>query len=201
VIELMKRMRDEFGTTFVFSTHDPRIMDQAETLFHLEDGRLLDAIPRTVRRWAMLKVTRLAIKNLLRYKRRSLLTGLLIAFGVVAVIVFVGLAAPSSRPWWARSPIRSSAICRCTARATWPASTTCPWTACCRPRRIRSCRASWTDDPGVEAFSPRIKFGAMLSNYAQTTNVRLNGIDPAKEAATAPLLAPGSKTRPTPRCS
>ena len=40
VIELMKRMRDEFGTTFVFSTHDQRIMDQAEALFHLEDGRL-----------------------------------------------------------------------------------------------------------------------------------------------------------------
>ena len=40
VIELMKSMRGEFGTTFVFSTHDPRIMDQAEALFHLEDGRL-----------------------------------------------------------------------------------------------------------------------------------------------------------------
>ncbi len=46
VIELMKRMRDEFGTTFVFSTHDPRIMDQAEALFHLEDGRLVDS-PQT----------------------------------------------------------------------------------------------------------------------------------------------------------
>ena len=42
VIELMKRMRDEFGTTFVFSTHDLRIMDQAEVTFHLEDGRLID---------------------------------------------------------------------------------------------------------------------------------------------------------------
>ena len=42
VVELMKRMRDEFGTTFVFSTHDPRIMDQAEVTFHLEDGRLID---------------------------------------------------------------------------------------------------------------------------------------------------------------
>ena len=45
VIELMKRMRDEFGTTFVFSTHDPRIMDQAEVLFHLQDGRLMDGPP------------------------------------------------------------------------------------------------------------------------------------------------------------
>jgi putative ABC transport system ATP-binding protein len=40
VVELMKRMRDRFGTTFVFSTHDPRVMDQAEVLFHLQDGRL-----------------------------------------------------------------------------------------------------------------------------------------------------------------
>lgn len=42
VMELMKRMREEFGTTFVFSTHDPRIMDQAEVTFRLEDGRLRD---------------------------------------------------------------------------------------------------------------------------------------------------------------
>jgi len=40
VMELMKRMREEFGTTFVFSTHDPRIMAQAEVTFRLEDGRL-----------------------------------------------------------------------------------------------------------------------------------------------------------------
>ncbi len=42
VVELMKQMRDEFGTTFVFSTHDPRIMDQAELTFHILDGRLMD---------------------------------------------------------------------------------------------------------------------------------------------------------------
>jgi len=42
VVELMKQMRDEFGTTFVFSTHDSRIMDQAELTFHLEDGLLID---------------------------------------------------------------------------------------------------------------------------------------------------------------
>ena len=40
IIELMKGMRDEFGTTFVFSTHDPKIMAEAEVTFTLEDGRL-----------------------------------------------------------------------------------------------------------------------------------------------------------------
>jgi putative ABC transport system permease protein len=44
-------------------------------------------------------------------------------------------------------------------------------------------------EEGVAAVAPRIKFGAMLSNYAQTTNVRLNGIDPVKEQAVVPLLA------------
>jgi len=41
IIDLMKKMRDEFGTTFIFSTHDPKIMAEAETTFTLEDGRVL----------------------------------------------------------------------------------------------------------------------------------------------------------------
>ncbi len=40
IIELMKKMRDDFGTTFVFSTHDPKIMAVAEVVFALEDGRV-----------------------------------------------------------------------------------------------------------------------------------------------------------------
>jgi len=40
IIDLLKRMRDEFGTTFIFSTHDPKIVKNAETVFTLEDGRL-----------------------------------------------------------------------------------------------------------------------------------------------------------------
>jgi putative ABC transport system ATP-binding protein len=40
IIGLMRRLRDEFGTSFVFSTHDPKIMGEAELTFELEDGRL-----------------------------------------------------------------------------------------------------------------------------------------------------------------
>lgn len=38
IISLMKQMRDDFGTTFIFSTHDPKIVKNAETIFTLEDG-------------------------------------------------------------------------------------------------------------------------------------------------------------------
>lgn len=42
IIELMKKMRDEFRTTFIFSTHDQKIVGEAEVIFTLEDGKLLD---------------------------------------------------------------------------------------------------------------------------------------------------------------
>jgi putative ABC transport system ATP-binding protein len=40
IIELMKRLRNEFQTTFVFSTHDAKIVDEAEMIYALEDGIL-----------------------------------------------------------------------------------------------------------------------------------------------------------------
>jgi putative ABC transport system ATP-binding protein len=40
IIELMRRLNREHGTTFVFSTHDPRIMQAAERVLEISDGRL-----------------------------------------------------------------------------------------------------------------------------------------------------------------
>jgi len=41
ILRLMKQMRDNFNTTFIFSTHDTRIIGEAEIVYSLEDGRLL----------------------------------------------------------------------------------------------------------------------------------------------------------------
>jgi putative ABC transport system ATP-binding protein len=38
VIELMRKMQKEFNTTFIFSTHDPKIVREAEIVYTLEDG-------------------------------------------------------------------------------------------------------------------------------------------------------------------
>jgi putative ABC transport system ATP-binding protein len=46
IIKLMKKMRDEFGTTFVFSTHDPKIMAEAELIFNVEDGKVRQSAPK-----------------------------------------------------------------------------------------------------------------------------------------------------------
>jgi putative ABC transport system ATP-binding protein len=40
VLDIMKKMKKEFGTTFIFSTHDPKIVGEAEIIYTLEDGVL-----------------------------------------------------------------------------------------------------------------------------------------------------------------
>ena len=40
VLNIMKKMKDDFGTTFVFSTHDQKIVSEAEITYTLEDGKL-----------------------------------------------------------------------------------------------------------------------------------------------------------------
>jgi putative ABC transport system permease protein len=43
--------------------------------------------------------------------------------------------------------------------------------------------------PDVVASSPRLKLGAMFSNFTETTSIRLNGVIPEREAAAMPKLA------------
>ncbi|MBW2662527.1 MAG: ABC transporter ATP-binding protein [Deltaproteobacteria bacterium] len=42
IIELMWGLNENEKTTFIFSTHDPRLLDQVERLVRLEDGRILN---------------------------------------------------------------------------------------------------------------------------------------------------------------
>ncbi len=41
IINVMHEMKKEFGTTFIFSTHDPKIVGEAEIIYTLEDGIII----------------------------------------------------------------------------------------------------------------------------------------------------------------
>jgi len=41
IIRLMKKMKDDLNTTFIFSTHDTRIIGEAEIICTLDDGKLV----------------------------------------------------------------------------------------------------------------------------------------------------------------
>jgi putative ABC transport system ATP-binding protein len=46
LMDLMRRLHDEHGTTFVFSTHDPRIVARATRVVTLEDGKVVSDVAR-----------------------------------------------------------------------------------------------------------------------------------------------------------
>lgn len=46
IVDLMRRMQEEYSTTFVFSTHDPHLMSHADETFTIRDGQLVDHVGR-----------------------------------------------------------------------------------------------------------------------------------------------------------
>jgi putative ABC transport system ATP-binding protein len=40
ILDLMQYMNQTLGTTFIFSTHDPRVMEHARRLIKIRDGQV-----------------------------------------------------------------------------------------------------------------------------------------------------------------
>ncbi len=45
IIELMRRVQHEQNVSFIFSTHDPQLISQAEAIYAIRDGRLTEPPP------------------------------------------------------------------------------------------------------------------------------------------------------------
>ena len=45
LLDIMQKLNEERGVTFIFSTHDPRVMARARRTIHLVDGRVQQASP------------------------------------------------------------------------------------------------------------------------------------------------------------
>lgn len=55
ILDLMKDINRMFGTTFVFSTHDKKVIAKADRLVRIEDGRIRRLGVRTAKRWTLVK--------------------------------------------------------------------------------------------------------------------------------------------------
>ncbi len=42
IIKLMKDLNERNGTTFIFSTHDPMVMEYAKRIVRLKDGQIVE---------------------------------------------------------------------------------------------------------------------------------------------------------------
>jgi putative ABC transport system permease protein len=136
----------------------------------------------------MVDVLRIAARNLSRYRRRTLLTLLLIVIGMVAVLLFISVA--GSFKAMMTGQITDSVIGHLQVhRKGYVASIdTLPLNLNLSPAAMTKVTEALKGIDAVEDWSPRVKFGAMFSNFSETTTIRVNGVDPAREAATVPLL-------------
>ena len=159
----------------------------------------------------MISTLKLAARNLLRYRRRTLLTALLIMLGVMALLLFVA-AAGSFKQTMIGSITDSMLGHLQIHRKGYTASIdNLPLNMSLQPNAVSKTENVLKSDPDVAAYSLRVKVGAMFSNFTENTSIRLNGVDPAAEDAalpalrqrinegdkTGPLVAPGKVLIPT----
>jgi putative ABC transport system permease protein len=137
----------------------------------------------------MTKLVTIALRNLARYTRRTLLTATLIAVGVIGVVVF-SATSQSFKAMMIGQMTDAMLGHLQIHRAGYVASIdNLPLTLNMPGSQLQRVDEVLRAQPEVEAWSPRLKFGALVSNYAETTSIRLNAVYPDREFATVPLLA------------
>jgi putative ABC transport system permease protein len=146
----------------------------------------------------MAKLLKIALRNLLRYKRRTLLTTSLITLGVVFVLVFVSVTGSFKTMMIAQNTDSMLGHLQVHRKGYVASIDNLPLNLNLKAGAIGRLEKVLDGQPEIASYSPRIKFGAMFSTFVETTNIRLNGINPEREFATVPLLSgrvlEGSKT-------
>lgn len=137
----------------------------------------------------MLKLIQLAARNLLRYQRRTLLTSLLIVIGVAAVLLFIAISGSFKQLMIGQITDSMLGHLQVHRRGYVASIESLPLNLNMASQMVARVNKALAEEPAVTAVSPRIKFGAMFSNFTETTSLRVNGIDPDSEAKVLPLLA------------
>jgi putative ABC transport system permease protein len=137
----------------------------------------------------MTNLFKIAIRNLIRYKRRTLLTASLITIGVVFVLVFVSITGSFKAMMIGQITDSMLGHLQIHRKGYVASIDNLPLNLNMQPQAYQKAATFLRSAPAVESFSPRLKFGGMFSNFTETTNIRLNGIYPDQEFRTVPLLS------------
>ncbi|RLC28536.1 MAG: ABC transporter permease [Deltaproteobacteria bacterium] len=134
----------------------------------------------------MIRIFQIALRNLMRYRRRTLLTSLLITLGLLMVILFSGLAGSFKAMMIGQITDSNLAQMQIHKKGYVSSIDTMPLNLTLDPGAYKKVEKILKKNPDIQAYAPRIKLSAMLSNFAETTNIRLNAIDPAREVKVCP---------------
>jgi putative ABC transport system permease protein len=136
----------------------------------------------------MLNILKIAARNLARFGRRTLLTSSLITLGIVGVLLFIGVAGSFKTIMIAQFTDSMLGHLQVHRKGYVASIDSLPLNLNMQPAMVAKVERALGGMDAVEAWSERVKLGAMFSNFTETTSVRINGVDPEKEFAATPLL-------------
>ena len=136
----------------------------------------------------MLDVFKIAGRNLSRYRRRTVLTLLLIIIGMVAVLLFMSVTGSFKDMMVGQITDSVLGHLQVHRRGYVASIDNLPLNLNMKPQAVAKIEEALKQIDTVQTWSPRVKFGGMFSNFTETTSIRVNGVDPEREAATVPLL-------------
>lgn len=131
---------------------------------------------------------KIAIRNLKRYRRRTLLTASLVTLGVVFVLVFVSVTGSFKSMMIGQMTDSMLGHLQVHRKGYLASIDSLPINMNLKLQAYRKLEGILKELPEIEAYSPRIKFGGMFSTFVETTNIRLNGVYPDRELKAVPLL-------------
>jgi len=148
----------------------------------------------------MFNILKIAVRNLARFGRRTLLTSSLITLGIVGVLLFIAVSGSFKSIMIGQFTDALLGHLQVHRKGYVASIDTLPLNLNLQPAMVEKVEQVLKKMDAVEAYSGRIKVGAMFSNFTETTSIRISGVDPEKEAATTPLLpgriVEGSKEGP-----
>ena len=136
----------------------------------------------------MIALLKLSARNLMRYRRRTLLTAILIAVGVVALLLFVATAGSFKQVMVGGITDSMLGHLQIHHKGYTASIDNLPLNLDLKPAAVKKVETILQSEPAIASYSERVKLGAMFSNFNESTSIRLNGVDPVAEDKTVPAL-------------
>jgi len=136
----------------------------------------------------MKNIIKIAFRNLYRQRKRSLLTMGIVAFGVLAVLLFSATAGSFKN--FMIGEITDSMLGHIQIHAKGYVSSldNLPLDKTIKAKQIKKMEEILDEIPEIESYTYRILLGGIVSNYMESTSAKFSAIIPAKEMEVVPLL-------------
>ena len=136
----------------------------------------------------MVNVIKIAWRNLFRYKRRTILTGSLISIGVILMVVFSGIGRTFTGQVIGLLTNANIGDLQIHSAGYIESIDSMPLDITIGEEGLHQVEEILKANNMIKAYSKRIRFGGMISNFQRSVSVRFTAVLPEMEAGTCPDL-------------